>query len=131
MSQIRNEQEKQEHTPGPWSVHCDWPLVVVPKGHERRSIGASSNEAQDREHYALKIAFAAFNKYSIFAHETTEDQARANARLIAAAPDMLDVLRDLLPYVGSCVDWDDPGSPAEADWRRIQAVIAKATGKTD
>jgi hypothetical protein len=46
----------------------------------------------------------------------------ANARLIAAAPDMLEALEDLLNYVGG---WD---APADHPCGRARAAIAKARG---
>jgi hypothetical protein len=47
----------------------------------------------------------------------------ANARLIAAAPDLLAALKDLYPLVEDC--WD---GPAWTCLRIIEAAIAKAEG---
>jgi hypothetical protein len=52
-------------------------------------------------------------------------EVRANADLYAAAPDLLDALKMLLPYVESCSDDDC----AAKDAARIRAAIAKAEGR--
>ncbi len=51
-----------------------------------------------------------------------QEVAEANARLIAAAPELLDALRDLS---ASCQKW----APT-IDRSRARAAIAKATGET-
>ncbi len=47
------------------------------------------------------------------------EQAEANAKLIAAAPDLLEALKIATLYVSSISD--------KEDWQKIQAVIKKAT----
>ncbi len=70
----------------------------------------------------------AFVPYQDFAssdkdYETT---ARANARLIAAAPELLAALRVTLSYVADRFGID---ASAEPVWKQGQAAIAKAEGK--
>lgn len=128
MSERTNEQEKQgTHTPGPWSVHNDWPFVIVPDGHKRRSIGGSVHEKDDRESYAIQIADAAFNKYGTFAHEIPKEQAKANARLIAAAPEMFAALDSLTRWLNAHHESSDEFYIQSMEQAR--AAIAKATGK--
>lgn len=57
----------------------------------------------------------------------------ANARLIAAAPELLEALRDVLPFAISLVGDYKPGATDE-DFDKINravAVIAKAEGSAD
>jgi hypothetical protein len=82
-----------QHTPGPWKTNGD-PYVSTADG--RRSIAFCDSHQQ--------------------AHED-----RANARLIAAAPDLLDALLRVLRDVASdgLDGWED----------QARAAIAKATGE--
>lgn len=55
------------------------------------------------------------------------DQQEANARLIAAAPDLLDQLSALLAMCERQTDFNDDGDGAM--FERARAAIAKATGE--
>jgi hypothetical protein len=94
------------HTPGPWVAHCDDPrskngmaLVVAHKGRGTMSIDATRSGAS-------------------FAEDC------ANARLIAAAPDLLAALKTLA--AAEFRDDDDPILIAARGEAR--AAIAKAEG---
>jgi len=50
------------------------------------------------------------------------DKAAANARLIAAAPDMLAALEDIAEFI------DDPNMPMGELMARVRGAIAKAKG---
>lgn len=50
-------------------------------------------------------------------------QCDADARLIAAAPDLLDAVEELLIYLA---DWDDPDNET---CQRARAAVAKAKGE--
>ena len=53
------------------------------------------------------------------------DQSEANARLIAAAPDMLEALKDAERFI-ACISGN-----GETDYRaKMKAIIAKAEGKS-
>ena len=94
-----------EHTPGPWSlaVSADrTPLVVAPG----RSTG---------------VAIIPFQRDEVCRQARIEETG-ANARLIAAAPDLLDAARAAL---------DDLISDGHAHYRvaeTLRAAIEKATG---
>lgn len=96
------------HTPGPWQVRkVDGHLsIFVPS--ER---GLTCEIAERIGGEVFKDASGAYRDYS---------RVEANARLIAAAPDLLEALVAVLNY---CVD--DEGQPTIATAR---AAIAKATG---
>jgi hypothetical protein len=95
------------HTPGPWhvGVSCDGtPAVCVPVPPS----------------YGSGFVVAHINRITF--KTGVQGDAEANARLIAAAPDMLEALRAALPALESI---HDPGNPIlEAAY----AAIAKAEG---
>lgn len=91
-----------KHTPGPWQVLIDptdeWPKIVA--GSNTGTIVANVNS----ESFSFGVA------------DLVEMPARANARLIAASPDMLTALKKALS--------DSP------DWRTAaQEAIGKAEEK--
>jgi hypothetical protein len=94
------------HTPGPWSV--------ARTGDLRLAVYGKSNK----------------HPISVFAVGDTDDteelpNAEANARLIAAAPELLEALceaRDFIENIG------DPTFETELQ-RKVRAAIAKAEGK--
>ena len=90
-----------KHTPGPWSV--------VANGGHSYTIRGSRNEA--------------ICDTSIWLHSDPHSESRANAHLIAAAPDLLEALEDLLTICDG-----DPDEPDEIGWAR--AAIAKAKGES-
>lgn len=97
------------HTPGPWTV--DWDYDEGWNHHIESSPG---------------------NRICFMAHDGADHQKQfdANARLIAAAPDMLAALKDLLAIIDA-QRWGRPwaGRPhAEAD--AALAAIAKAEGRS-
>lgn len=51
----------------------------------------------------------------------------ANARLIAAAPELLEALKALINNVGSCICYDESERECKA-WEMAEAAIAKAEG---
>lgn len=104
---------KAKHTPGPWAfivrptevagveVAFDvWSLAETQAGH-----GIASGQSQEH-----------LDDYGIHAAE-----CEANARLIAAAPTMLEALQNL--------ENDDGAIPGHA-WDMVQKAIQQATGAT-
>ena len=84
---------KAKHTPGPWEVEYKV-NVKSSKGDFVASCGCNGRDI---------------------------DVSISNARLIAAAPEMLELLEDL-------IDMEGP-QPGCASWaEKVQAVIKKATG---
>lgn len=88
--------EKVTHTPGPWVELHDF----------------------DGD-YGI---FGGPNLVAVTNHDTDEDHA--NARLIAAAPEMLEALEELLGRVQGLLG----GEPAEL-WCKADAAIRKAKGE--
>jgi hypothetical protein len=55
-------------------------------------------------------------------------QAKENARLIAAAPELADALAGALRWIGSLDDWSGAGA-GDPDLDTWQAALAKARGE--
>lgn len=98
------------HTPGPWTVFIDdsgdewtgWPLSInAPSVHEDCMVVRTGGQWPYTWDYSVSQA-----------------EAVANARLIAAAPDLLEMLKH-------AVHWHDQLRPE--DIASYEAVIAKAT----
>jgi len=101
------------HTPGPWIVE-DWKYTDSRSAWRRDGVptivGANDAIAE------------VFNLYRPNAEDDAENEAMANARLIAAAPEMLAALEEL------CAD-KYLADPINADrMANAIAVIAKAKG---
>lgn len=101
-----------KHTPGPWAVEdpmgADMGFWIVQAGlqtYQWSCIAAVHHDDED-----TRLPDAQF---------IGEDEQKANARLIAAAPEMLAALH------GIFTDWD--GEPE--DMLEVRAAIAKAEGK--
>lgn len=96
-----------KHTPGPWAVDADaYPIFIYSESETWPLIDELGNEE------GCKGAFIA----------NTGDN-KANARLIAAAPDLLEALKDMLDgHEDACTGYGE----GAAD--KARAAIAKATG---
>jgi hypothetical protein len=99
-----------KHTPGPWAI--DWNVSRL----DVFSADAATLVATIRRS-ALSAAI--------------DDAAKADARLIAAAPELLAELRAARDYL-SCIPESAAGGDDDAGRlvKRIDALIAKATGGT-
>lgn len=91
---------KTQHTPAPWTI----------KEHEDKNHGIDITEGDNGKVIA--------NVTSHFIAEHTE--AQANAKLIAAAPELLEALKELIEYLGE--EWQQDQFIIKA-----QAAINKAT----
>jgi hypothetical protein len=113
----------QAHTLGPWVLEQDekWPfdLVIQPN---IVTIGRYAYGTSDKSLADVRVAKS-------FPHSQRDTVAslvaeqEANARLIAAAPDMLDALENLT--IGIDMGWELDGILENA-----RVAIAKATGET-
>ena len=97
------------HTPGPWTVH--WGMAQGGEGH----FIMDSRDLQQFSHIAT-VTF----------HDD-ENDTKANARLIAAAPELLEACQMLVAL-------EDSGAhDADTRWKRarrdMRAAIAKAEGR--
>lgn len=87
---------RHQYTDGPWKIHHKYPNVVV-------------NQPEDAPFDGISVA-------STHDHDASE----ANARLISAAPDLLDAVQELMNLVGRTLP-DDVAV-------RARAALAKAWG---
>ena len=102
-----------KHTPGPWEVSWD------KYGKESEIHGKS--ELND-------------GPICIIPHddvtESGAEEQLANARLIAAAPELLEALKALIENVGSCICYDQSeGECLAKAWKMAAVAIAKAEGE--
>lgn len=111
------------HTPGPWLVH-----------YERDAFDSAQSilkvtQGNSYDHPQGPLSLASVN-VAAFAPHT--DEALANARLIAAAPQMLEALRAALEAMGDTYDARDAaGTEGEQLRDQIAEAIAAATGEED
>lgn len=104
------------HTPGPWTAHG-----AIVKSHT----GAVS----ESPNWSV-LGPAGQRLYVTVGYEHINPQAERDARLIAAAPDLLEALQLCADFVGSPSAYSptsDDGMYALAE--TIEAVLAKATGE--
>jgi hypothetical protein len=94
---------KSKHTPGPWTV-------FVNSYSNRPGIEAD----------AFSVVIYGYKDDDAGVQGKSKEEELANAYLIAAAPDMLEALKNL--------ENDDNHIPLEA-WQMVQSAIAKATNQ--
>jgi hypothetical protein len=100
----------EQHTPGPWGVLS----TAVGPAYTAVCIGQLNEE---------KGLDGASDEYAVCVVPLIHDESRANARLIAAAPDLLTALEEVLPHV------EFSHRPFKAEVAAARAAIAKATGQ--
>ena len=97
------------HTPGPW-------------------IAVSSGNANNENQHAIQANDGTWIAETIN-HRPKWHSQKANARLIAAAPDLLNELRRTREWVAQYLDIPGHADAARFKVNAIDAVIAKAEGK--
>ena len=103
---------KTKHTPGPWRIQSEYNYG------ERISLWVDSDPRTHGDTKSgVKIIVSNFHGHNV-------DEISANARLIAAAPDLLDVLADIVK------SFDVESGPTQAELARAKYVIAKARGES-
>lgn len=105
-----------KHTPGPWYIGKDF------SDQGRHIYAAQKVRHEDGDEWHPLIA-------------STDDDERlidwqANARLIAAAPDLLEALKEIAADYADRFDLDDPSTNPGIKYtiKQARAAIAKATG---
>lgn len=102
------------HTPGPWRLHINFPdrIVAGGVGINHRFVAdcrCLSGSPVYREHFT-----------------PPQEEALANARLIAAAPDLYEALKAAQKLAAS---GPAPLPPTDPRWAQIAAALARAEGK--
>ena len=99
-----------QHTPAPW--HVEWSM---------RDGGEAHTIVDNRDMLGLSVIA------TVHFHDDTEGETKANARLIAAAPELLEALNLALEYWRHRQQRYKNRSPV---WvQAARAAIAKATGE--
>lgn len=103
------------HTPGPWRVYIQ---------------ELADKEEVKRELCRLVDGTPDFQPHLVYVTDDDWDLApavtgcgkcsEANGRLIAAAPDLLEALKECASHAG--------GDIGDIDWEKVRAAIARATG---
>ncbi|SOE49096.1 hypothetical protein [Orrella dioscoreae] len=92
-----------KHTPGPWRIGKPSDSVVA-------DVPAAYADDENHKHYGGYLI--------------AESVSRQNLVLIAAAPELLEALEEVLAKKGAC--WH----PTDAVAQKARAAISKATGQT-
>ena len=95
-----------KHTPGPWSV------------------GSNSGHIETANAWRMSIAIC-YNKDSK-ADGVSKEEFKANAQLIAAAPELLEALKEARSILATAEDVSE-----HLSIKKIDAAIAKATGQNE
>ena len=101
------------HTPGPWEAH-QRPESPIECGHRVTTADG------------LTVCNVTYQLPTRVDGEVVEVARIANARLIAAAPELLEALRDVLGWVPDGGPWHTDAPMASV--ARARAAIRKATG---
>jgi hypothetical protein len=108
------------HTPGPWHAATadEWRTASGEHAQWGRfDISAGSNDPAAEDYYRVASV----------SNVNNSGQNQANAKLIAAAPDMLEALRKAVVLLaGVCVH--SPELEPHEIYEAVSAAIAKATG---
>jgi len=107
-----------KHTPGPWDVQQLASCQAIQAGPKIRICHLPDHIEHDGEPCG-----------SIESQDKTQDEIDANARLIAAAPELLAALRDLQTYLDECNPFAGPAVVGILR-SKVDAAIAKAEGST-
>ena len=100
-----------KHTPGPWEFRATSSnfQVVAPDG--------------------LRVTSLSWQPMGLRIPHATKDEAQANARLIAAAPDLLEALRATEEHFGGPYIGLLESDPDYAILEQVRAAIAKAVSQ--
>ncbi len=100
-----------EHTPGPWITQRDNYIakILVPTGRN-----------------GCRVVYAEYGDVA-YIGPFDDDNGNSNARLIAAAPDLLAVARKAMAAIDENTTFQSTGALIE----EFRAAVAKAEGSTD
>lgn len=108
--------EKSKYTPGPWFVKYPYDEDIGEAGV------AAKSPSSGREIVCARV------------WGRDEEAATANARLIAAAPELLEALDECdtaFAVFNMCGDVPQTRAAVKKAWAKANEIIAKATGKPD
>lgn len=95
-----------KHTPGPWQVHPRWPECVIPCCDADKLLGGSVDPDDEAKRFCKIISNERGTEYpQFYRSRVSPDEARANARLIASAPELAERVKTLTGFVQEVIDW--------------------------
>lgn len=116
-----------KHTPGPWTFHCygdPTPRAVVSNDTTfvtaNYCIGSGDKLLADIRYQSNSAGYP---------HVDSLAEFKANADLIAAAPDLLEALRDITVQLAQCACSRKLTADEEIALDAARAAIAKAEGR--
>jgi hypothetical protein len=123
----KSEEQKAKHTPGPWDVGREVAsrgslvyIQILPRDGNREPVSSVSVYQYDAKGQVVGER----DRSGHVAPTVPNDETRANAHLIAAAPELLDACRQFV----AAHEADDKAELANA-LASARAAIAKAEGK--
>lgn len=120
-----------KHTPGPWIVtERRHPYKDGSKAHIERNIYTEWDHPQIRGKYPIACVSVGIGMDGEKAVQFVHIE-EADARLIAAAPGLLEALKDARWRIANLVGPDGAQGLDRSALEKIDAAIAKATGGTD
>ena len=108
-------EQKAAHTPGPWQI--EWNAAQSGEGHYI----TDSNDMGELSRIA-----------AVLFHDDADGETRANARLLAAAPELLAACKSMIEWDDRehdhAVDFSARMALCDAAFNAARAAIAKAEG---
>jgi hypothetical protein len=111
-----------KHTPGPWQVRNELDDTIV--------VGNVDGESFPDGTHHFHYDFICDTSVDDYGEPTDPDTAKANARLIAAAPELLAALKAAHAALDSIYETEGFLTEERATLARIEAAIAKAKGRS-
>lgn len=113
------------HTEGPWFIrHCDDEHHMCMTVISTKDRGPYNDSQFDGEGDTVAIVYHQLPPFVCGGFDIDDcDEREANARLIAASPELLEACRIALPYLGDVLIADHP------DYTAVYSAIAKAAGE--
>lgn len=108
-----------KHTPGPWDLLPLAACQAVQAGPDNRIC-----------HLPDHVEFDGSPCGSIESQDKTQDEIDANARLIAAAPELLEALQRIMHYANTGASVCDVNTSEQPEFIAAREAIAKATELT-
>ena len=113
-----------KHTPGPWEISAKY---------GRRSDGSIAIMTKTPEGEKIPVAYANLTAdvpAKVRQEMSCDEESEANARLIAAAPELLYTIRAAKRWLETMLDFPEHRPAAHTMINAIDAAIAKAEGKS-
>lgn len=125
------------HTPGPWALELlqKWPFGVRVMAGEQEIFSQSAvcNSTKQNTRRDCEMGYG-FDENATDVHWRAETARKwiaeqdANARLISAAPELLEALEGMVALAEQMNDASDEGGQLDARFDAARAAIAKAGG---